>query len=153
MGEAARRRRLGFDGPGMGEAARAALNQEAGGKVWGLAKGSAPDEFLVLDAEGPEVRTAVITNAQAAQTPHRVVGLVLIRRGEPWLEAMVFDPCEEYRSALYDELAANALRIAEGAAGAEPVDEVWHEIISTTWRENRTRTIIRAEDSAPEQSA
>lgn len=152
MGEAARRKRLGFDGPGMGDAALDALNADAGGKVWSVARGApASTEFLVLDAEGPETRVAMITNAEAARTPHRVVGLVLIRRGEPWLEAMVFDPCEEYRSALYDDLAANALSIADEAVDAERIDEVWHEIVSTTWRENRIRTVIKADDAVPEQ--
>ena len=83
MGEAARRKRQGFDGRRMGEAVLAALNQDAGGNVWGLVKGTAtPAEFIVLGAESPEVRTAFITNAEAADTPHRVVGQVLMRRGE-----------------------------------------------------------------------
>jgi hypothetical protein len=154
MGEAARRKRQGFDGRAMGEAALSALNEDAGGVVWALARGgSTPTHFIVLDAESADVRTGHITNGEAASTPHRVVGLVLIRRGEPWLEAMVFDPCEEYRSALYDELAANALHIADEAVGADRVDEVWHEIVSSTRREKKIRTILKPDEPASEQTA
>ncbi|HYR09568.1 MAG TPA: hypothetical protein VEQ60_17470 [Longimicrobium sp.] len=134
MGEAARRRRLGFDGRRMGDAVLAALNQDAGGDVWGLVKGAAPPtEFMVLGAEDPEVRAAFITNAEAAETPHRVVGQVLIRRGEPWLEAIIFDPCETYRAELYAELGVRAVRIAHELMDGERVDEVWHDIVSSTF--------------------
>jgi hypothetical protein len=133
MGEAARRKRLGFDGRRMGETVRAALNQEAGGDVWAWAKQTVtPNEFIVLGADTPEVRTGVITNAEAASTPHRVVGQVLIRRGEPWLEAMIFDPCEEFRKELYVELGMSAIRIAHGLMEGERVDEVWQETVMTT---------------------
>lgn len=134
MGEAARRKRLGFDGRKLGEGVRAALNQDAGGDVWGLVKGTAtPTEFMVLGADSPEVRTAFITNAEAAETRHRVVGQVLIRRGEPWLEVMIFDPCDAYRWELYAELGANAVRIAQDLMDGERVDEVRHDIVSSTF--------------------
>jgi hypothetical protein len=134
MGEAARRKRLGLDGRKMGDAVRAALNQDVGGDVWAWAKQKAiPNEFIVLSAESPDVRTGAITNREAAATRHRVVGQVLIRRGEPWLEAMIFDPCEEFRQDLYVELGMNAIRIAHGLMEGERVDEVWHETVTTTW--------------------
>jgi hypothetical protein len=134
MGEAARRKRLGFDGRRMGEAVLAALNQDAGGNVWGLVRGAAtPTEFMVLGAEGPEVRAGSITNAEAAETPHRVVGQVLVRRGEPWLEAIIFDPCEAYRWDLYAELGATAVRVASELMEGERVDEVRHDIVSSTF--------------------
>lgn len=153
MGEAARRRRQGFDGRRMGEAVLAALNENAGGVVWTLAKGSAPPtEFVVLGAESPDVRTGHITNGQAAETPHRVVGLVLVRRGEPWIETMVFDPCEAYRSELYTELATDAVRIAHAAMAGERVDEVWHEIVSSAWPEGEHRKVLRPTPSAADAS-
>lgn len=134
MGEAARRKRLGFDGRRMGETVRAALNQEAGGDVWAWARQTVtPNEFTVLDADTRDVRAGVITNAEAARTPHRVVGQVLIRRGEPWLEAMIFDPCEEFRKELYVDLGMEAVRIAHGLMDGERVEQVWHETVSTTF--------------------
>jgi hypothetical protein len=150
MGEAARRRQLGFDGRRMGETVRAALNQDAGGDVWGLCKGApTPTAFIVLGAESPDVVAGVITNAEAAKTPHRVVGQVLIRRGEPWLEAMIFDPCEEYRSELYAELGAGALHTAHGLMDGERVDEVWHQIVSSTWpHATELRRIMRPDPAA-----
>ena len=152
MGEAARRKRQGFDGRRMGEAVLAALNQEAGGVVWALAKGGqTPTDFIVLDAESPEVRTGHITNAEAAGTPHRVVGIVLVRRGEPWIETMVFDPCETYRSEMYTELAANAARIANGLMEGERVDEVWNEIVSSAWPETELRKTLAPPGPAAER--
>ena len=139
MGEAARRKRQGFDGRQLGEAVLAALNENAGGEVWGLTKGpaAAAPMFYVLDPEGAGVRAGMITNAQAAETPHRVVALVLVRRGEPWLEAMVFDPREEYRAEIYAQLQENALRIARAAMGAEPLDGLWREIATSSWAADR----------------
>jgi hypothetical protein len=88
---------------------------------------------MVLGADSPEVRAAFITNAEAAETPHRVVGQVLVRRGEPWLEAIIFDPCETYRADLYAELGVRAVRIAHELMDGEKVDEVRHDIVSSTF--------------------
>lgn len=150
MGEAARRKRQGFDGRQLGEAVLAALNEDAGGEVWGLTKMSAAAApmFYVVDAESSDVRPEMITNEQAAETPHRVVGLVLVRRGEPWLEAMIFDPCEEYRAEIYTQLQENAVRIARSAMGAEPLDGAWHEIITSSWAADRQRRSGRLMESS-----
>lgn len=153
MGEAARRRQQGFDGRRMGEAVLAALNGDAGGVVWALAKGgSMPNDFIVLDAESTDVRTEHITNRQAASTPHRVVGLVLVRRGEPWIEAMVFDPCETYRPDLYTELVANAVRLADGLMQGERVEEARIEIVSSAWPESVVRKTLESSGPAAERS-
>lgn len=149
MGEAARRKRLGFNSREMGDAVLAALNENAGGPVWGLTRGAAtPEMFYVADAEAPEVRPGVVTNRMASETPHRVVGIVLIRRGEPWLEAMVFDPCERFRLELYDGLQQNAVRIAEPLMGEETLDHVSIEVAATTFRGERTGPIEMAPGDA-----
>lgn len=141
MGEAARRKRLGFNGQKLGETVLAALNQDAGGEVWGIAKASAiAPLFLVLDAEGTDTRPELVTNAVARSTPHRVVGIVLERRGEPWLEAMVFDPSEAYRAELYQQIQDRALHIAV-SQGATDLDGVWHEIASSSWAVDQDRRV------------
>jgi hypothetical protein len=138
MGEAARRKRMGMDARRVGEAVLAALNADAGGEVWGTTRRtSIPPMFLVLDPETDEVRPGSITNGQAAETPHRVVGIVLARRGESWIEAMVFDPGEEYRGQVYLELQTRALQIALPLMESEQLDSAYHEIITSTWASDR----------------
>jgi hypothetical protein len=138
MGEAARRKRAGMDARKVGDAVLAALNAEAGGEVWGTTRRtSIPPMFLMLDPETGDASPGSITNAQAAATPHRVVGIVLVRRGEPWIEAMVFDPGEEYRGQVYLELQTRALRIALPLMETEQLDSAYHEIITSTWARDR----------------
>jgi hypothetical protein len=141
MGEAARRKKLGFDGRKLGETVLAALNEDMGGIVWGIAKtsGIAP-LFLVLDAETTDTHPGMITHEIARTTPHRVVGVVLERRGEAWLEVIVFDPSEEYRGEFYQRLQERALRIA-AAHGVEDLDGAWHEIVSSTWAPDKDRQV------------
>lgn len=152
MGEAARRKQLGMDARKLGETVLAALNQDAGGEVWGLARASgiAP-MFLVLDAEGAEARPGLVSNAQASETPHRVVGVVMMRRGEPWLEAMVFDPREEYDPDFYKRLQDRALRIVQPHVGAEELDGVWHEIVSSAWAVDQDRQVRVLQPPAPRE--
>jgi hypothetical protein len=138
MGEAARRKRAGMDARKVGNAVLAALNADAGGEVWGpTRRTSIPPMFLVLDPETGEVTPGSITNAHAAETPHRVVGIVLVRRGEPWIEAMVFDPGEEYRGQVYLELQSRAIQIALPLMETEQLDSAYHEIITSTWARDR----------------
>lgn len=133
MGEASRRKAAGFDGRKLGETVLAALNEHAGGPCWELVKGGEhATSFLMLDAETMEVRPGEITNAEAEETPHRVVEQAIIRRGEPWLVAMIFDPCEVYRVELYDELGRNAVRVARGVMGEEKIDELRHVITTSS---------------------
>jgi hypothetical protein len=133
MGEAARRRAAGFDGRKLGEEVLAALNERAGGRAWELVKGTElATSFLILDAETTEVRAGEITNGEAEETPHRVVEQAIIRRGEPWVTAMIFDPCELYRVDLYDELGRDAVRVAQSAMGTEKIDEVRHVITTSS---------------------
>lgn len=137
MGEAARRRKQGFDGQRLGEAVLAALNEDAGGDVWENVKGmETPTEFLILNTEDFTAQAGIITNQVAGDTPHRLVAQALMRRGDAWVTALVFDPAEEYRQELYDALARRAFRVAR-SAGAEDVDEVRIEIIHSAWPESR----------------
>jgi hypothetical protein len=136
MGEAARRRQMGYDGRRFGEAVVAALNADAGGDVWESGREATPEHFLVLGLDDAPPRAGLIQNKVAAETPHRVVSQLLFRRGEPWLMAMIFDPSQEYRTELYDRLAANAVRIVH-ANGAERIDEVRHVIVHSTWPEQQ----------------
>jgi hypothetical protein len=134
MGEAARRKRLGFDGQKLGETVLAALNQDAGGEVWALVRVRDPAPlFYMLDADSTDARAGMITTGEAIQMPHRVVAIVLERRGEPWLEAMVFDSCEEYRPEIYAQLQANAQRVASSAMGDERLEGAWHELVTSTF--------------------
>lgn len=153
MGEAARRRAAGFDGRKLGEAVLAALNEHAGGPAWELVKGTQrATSFLILAHDGPGVRAGKITNAEAEATPHRVVEQALVRRGEPWLTAMIFDPCEAYRVELYDELGRDALRVARSAMGTEQVNEVRHVITTSSIPGDREaiRRALEAAGSEPE---
>jgi hypothetical protein len=137
MGEAARRRKQGFDGQKLGETVLAALNADAGGDVWESVKDTeTPTAFLVLNTEDFTVRAGIITNGAAGETPHRLVVQALMRRGDAWYTALIFDPSEEYRPELYDALARRAFRTAR-EAGAEDVDEVRMEIIHSAWPEAR----------------
>lgn len=140
MGEAARRRAQGFQGRALGQSALAALNDAAGGNAWSLARGGEQaTDFLVLDAEGSEVRAGFITNREASETPHRIVAQTLVRRGEPWLTAMVFDPCRTYRSELYLQMGMGAAALAQSALGGERVEEIWHETTSSRWANDEGR--------------
>lgn len=133
MGEAARRRAAGFDGPRLGETVLAALNEHAGGPCWELTKGTElATSFLILDPETTEVRAGEITNAEAEETPHRVVEQSIIRRGEPWLTAMIFDPSELYRVELYDQLGRDAVRVAQSVMGDEQIDQLRHVITTSS---------------------
>lgn len=138
MGEAARRRAAGFDGPEMGRRVLAALNAHAGGPVWELLSGGEmATEFLILSAGAPEVRAGLVKNKQAAETPHRVVAQTLYRRGEPWLSAMIFDPNEEYRGEFYRELGMDAVRTAHAVMGEERIEEVRHVITTSPWKDDQ----------------
>ena len=136
MGEAARRRAAGFDGRELDRTARAALaalNADAGGPVWELVRGNEPaTSFLILDAETHEVRAGEITNRDASETPHRVVEQAIMRRGEPWMTCMIFDPNPAYRVDLYDDLGRNAVRVAQSAMGSEQIEEIRHAITTST---------------------
>lgn len=135
MGEAARRKQQGFDGRKLGEDVVAALNADAGGPVWELAKGGQQSEhFLVLGLEDEPVRAAMVTNRQADETPHRIVVQRLYRRGEPWLTALIFDPSEEYRVELYADVARRAVA-AVHTASDERITQVQHQIIHSSWPE------------------
>lgn len=148
MGEAARRKAAGFDGPRLGEAVLAALNADAGGPCWELVKGTQlATSFLILDPETTKVRAGEITNAEAQETPHRVVEQAIIRRGEPWMVAMVFDPCEVYRVELYDDLGRRAVRAAQSAMGDEKIDELRH-VITTSSIPGDREAIRKALDAA-----
>lgn len=135
MGEAARRKQQGFDGRKLGEDVIAALNADAGGPVWELARGGQQSEqFLVLGAEDDSVRAAMITNREGEETPHRIVVQRLYRRGEPWLTAVIFDPSEEYRADLYTDVARRAVA-AVHTASDERITQVEHQIIHSSWPE------------------
>jgi hypothetical protein len=137
MGEAARRKQQGFDGRRLGETVLEALNEDAGGNVWESFKDTeAPEHFLILNQEDHTARTGMVTNGEASATPHRLVTQTLVRRGEPWVAGMIFDPSEEYRPELFDALARRALRVAR-EHGADDVDEVLVEIIHSDWSEQR----------------
>jgi hypothetical protein len=137
MGEAARRRRQGFDGRKLGDDVVAALNANAGGEAWAVVReGAQPEQYLVLGADEPGARAAFVTNRQAEETPHRVVMQTLYRRGEPWLMSLVFDPSEQFRADLYTQLARDAVRVVH-AAGDERIDTVHHQIIHSSWLEHR----------------
>jgi hypothetical protein len=138
MGEAARRKAAGFDGPEMGRRVLAALNEHAGGPVWELLSGEElATEFLILDPEKDDVRAGLIKNKEAAETPHRVVAQTLYRRGEPWLTAMIFDPREEYRAEFYQQMGMDAVRAAHEHMGEERIDEVRHVITTSPWKEDQ----------------
>ncbi|HST63529.1 MAG TPA: hypothetical protein VLK84_32760 [Longimicrobium sp.] len=138
MGEAARRKAAGFDGPEMGRRVLAALNEQAGGPVWELLSGGdLATEFLILDPEKDEVRAGLIKNKEAAETPHRVVAQTLYRRAEPWLTAMIFDPREEYRADFYRQMGMEAVRVAHGLMGEERIDEVRHVITTSPWKDDQ----------------
>ena len=138
MGEAARRRAAGFDGPEMGRRVLAALNEHAGGPVWELLSGGeTATEFLILGTDAPEVRAGLIKNKEAAETPHRVVAQTLYRRGEPWLTAMIFDPSEAYRAEFYRELGMDAVRVAHAVMGEERIEEVRHVITTSPWKDDQ----------------
>lgn len=136
MGEGARRKRQGFDGRKLGEDAVSALNADAGGPAWELVKAGQPERYLVLDADGPGVRAAFVTNRMAEETPHRVVMQTLYRRGEPWVMSLIFDPSEEYRAELYTELARHAVGVVHTTSD-EPISTVHHQIIHSSWMEHR----------------
>lgn len=134
MGEAARRKQQGFDGRKLGEDVLAALNADAGGPVWEVARGGQSDHFLVLGAEDDSTRAAVITNREAQETPHRIVVQRLYRRGEPWVHAVIFDPSEEFRADLYTEIARRAVAVVHTASD-ESIDRVQQQIIHSSWPE------------------
>lgn len=138
MGEAARRRAAGFDGPEMGRRVLATLNEHAGGPVWELLSDKElATEFLILDPEADEVRAGFIKNKQAFETPHRVVAQTLYRRGEPWLTAMIFDSRQEYRAAFYQQIGMDAVRVAHEVMGDERIEEVRHVITTSPWKEDQ----------------
>lgn len=157
MGEAARRRAAGFDGrefDRIARAALAALNAEAGGPVWELVRGDEPaTSFLILDPETHEVRAGEITNREAEETPHRVVEQSIMRRGEPWMTSMIFDPSPAYRVDLYDELGRNAVRVAQSAMESEKIEEVRHVITTSTHPGDREaiRKALEAAQAAQQQ--
>jgi hypothetical protein len=135
MGEAARRKQQGFDGRKLGDDVIAALNADAGGPVWEVARGGQQsDHFLVLGAEDESVRAAVVTNREAQETPHRIVVQRLYRRGEPWVHAVIFDPAEEYRADLYTQVARRAVAVVHTASD-EAIDRVQQQIIHSSWPE------------------
>ena len=153
MGEAARRKAAGFDGRKLGADVLAALNEHAGGPAWELVKGTEPaTSFLILERDGPGVRAGEITNAEAGETPHRVVEQALMRRGEPWIAAMIFDPGEAYRVELYAELGRDAVRVAQSVMGTERIDEVRHVITASTIPGDREaiRKALEAGESEPD---
>lgn len=136
MGDAARRKQQGFDGRKLGEEVIAALNADAGGPAWELAKGGVqPEHFLVMGTgEEPALKSALVTNREAGETPHRIVVQTLWRRGEPWVMALLFDPSEEYRAELYTQVARRAVRVVH-ATSEEGIDRVQHRIIHSSWPE------------------
>lgn len=136
MGEGARRRKSGMDGRKLGEDVVAVLNADAGGPAWELVKVGQPEHYLVLAADAPTVQAGAVTNRMAEASPHRVVMQTLYRRGEPWVLSLVFDPSEEYRMALYTELARHAVQVVH-TAGDERIDQVHHQIIHSSWLEHR----------------
>lgn len=136
MGEAARRRKSGFDGRKLGEDVVALLNADAGGPAWELAKVGQPEHYLVLGAEGTAVHAAPVTNRMAEESPHRVVMQTLYRRGEPWVLSLIFDPSEEYRPDLYTEVARRAVGVVHTSSD-ERIDTVHHQIVHSSWMEHR----------------
>lgn len=136
MGEAARRKQMGYDGRKLAETVVAALNADAGGDVWESGREATPENFLVLGLDDSPPRAGIVKNSMATETPHRVVSQVIFRSGEPWLLAMIFDPSEEYRTEVYDRIAANTARIIH-ANGSERIDEVRQVIIHSSWPERQ----------------
>lgn len=150
MGEAARRKQQGFDGRKLGEEVLAALNADAGGKVWELVKGSEyPEHFLVLGAEEPTVTAGLITNREAEETPHRLVAQTLFRRGEPWISALIFDPVEEYRQDVYLQLARSAVGAVHGKTD-QSINRVEQRIIHSVWPELPENVLRASVDPGPD---
>jgi hypothetical protein len=154
MGEASRRRAQGFDGPELGRRVLATLNEYAGGNVWeSLGGGDVATEFLILGSDATEVHAGLIKNKEASETPHRVVAQTLYRRGEPWLTAMIFDPCEEYRAEFYRAMGMEAVRVAHEVMGEERIDEVQHVITTSPWKADQVGLDVSTDASGADAEA